>query len=244
MSRNQCLLKYGRVNVWVGILGDQLLGPPVLPNRVTGAVYHRFLANSLSVLLEHVPLHQQHMRSMHDGAPPHFLRIVRHRLIQTFGKQWIGCGGSVNWPERSPDLNPLVAVGDLQILVYSAPISDLEALEQRVENVYQEIRVKPGIFDRVHTSVRRRAESCVEMHGNHTGHLLWRSHEHRPYLSRHWFLDICWLGLLAHLSEYSITLNPVSLFLNTLYNKLWDFPLSSRWMLRQFILKIKLYPNS
>jgi hypothetical protein len=26
------------INVWVGILGDQLLGPVVLPNRLTGAV--------------------------------------------------------------------------------------------------------------------------------------------------------------------------------------------------------------
>jgi hypothetical protein len=29
MSRNQWLLRYGRVNVWVGILSDQLLGPAV-----------------------------------------------------------------------------------------------------------------------------------------------------------------------------------------------------------------------
>jgi hypothetical protein len=37
---NQCLLRYGRVNFWVGILGDQHLGLVVLPNRLTGAVYH------------------------------------------------------------------------------------------------------------------------------------------------------------------------------------------------------------
>jgi hypothetical protein len=36
----------------------------------------------------------------------------------------------------------------------------------------QEIRVKPGILDRVENSVRRRAKSCVEMHGNHIEHLL------------------------------------------------------------------------
>jgi hypothetical protein len=90
---------------------DQLLRPPVLPNRVTGAAYHRFLANGLSVLLEHVPLHKQYIRFMHDGTPPHFLRIVRHHLNQTFGDQWIGRGGPVNWPARTPDLNPLVAVG-------------------------------------------------------------------------------------------------------------------------------------
>jgi hypothetical protein len=50
------------INVCVGILGDQLLGPiVVLPHRLTGAVYHCFLVSVLpvSLLLEHVPLHQR-----------------------------------------------------------------------------------------------------------------------------------------------------------------------------------------
>jgi hypothetical protein len=38
MSRNQWLPRYGRVNVCVGILGDQLLGPVVLPNRLRCSV--------------------------------------------------------------------------------------------------------------------------------------------------------------------------------------------------------------
>jgi hypothetical protein len=45
-------------HVCVRILGDQLVGPVVLPNRLTDAVYHHFLANDLPVFLEHVPLHQ------------------------------------------------------------------------------------------------------------------------------------------------------------------------------------------
>jgi hypothetical protein len=56
--------------------------------------------------------------------------------------------------------------------VHSAPINDLEVLQLRIENAYQEIRAKPGIFDRVRTSVRRRAESYVKMHGNRIKHLL------------------------------------------------------------------------
>jgi hypothetical protein len=44
---------------------------------------------------------------MHDGAPPHFLGIVREHLNLTFAEQWIGRGGPVNRPARSPDLNPL-----------------------------------------------------------------------------------------------------------------------------------------
>jgi hypothetical protein len=50
--------------------------------------------------------------------------------------------------------------------MYSAPMSDLEVLQQRVENACQEIRVNPGIFEKVHTSVLRRAESCVGLHGH------------------------------------------------------------------------------
>jgi hypothetical protein len=57
------------------------LGPVVLPNRLTGVVYHCFLVSDLPVPLEHAPLHQrQHMWFTHDEARPHFLRIVRQRL--------------------------------------------------------------------------------------------------------------------------------------------------------------------
>jgi hypothetical protein len=127
MSRNQCLLRHGQASVWVGISGDQLLGPAVLPNRLSGVVYHRILVNDLLVLLEHVPLHQQHMWLMHDGAPPNFLHIVRQHLNQTLVEQWTGSGGQVNWPDRSPDLNPLDfwLWGHLKTLVYSALINDL-----------------------------------------------------------------------------------------------------------------------
>jgi hypothetical protein len=49
-------------------------------------------------------------------------------------------------------------------------VTDLQALQQREDNDYLEIRVKPEIFDSVCTSVRRRAESCLEIHGNHAEH--------------------------------------------------------------------------
>jgi hypothetical protein len=169
MSRNNCLLRYGRVNVLVGTLCDQLLRPVVLPHRLTGSVCHRFSVNDLPVPLEHVSLHQQHLWFMQDRAPPHFLPTVRLHLNQTFGEQWIRHGSPANWPARSPDLNPLNfwLWGHLETLVCSEAINDLEVLT-RVENACQEIRVKPGIFGRVLTSVRRRAEGYVETHGNHT----------------------------------------------------------------------------
>jgi hypothetical protein len=65
------------INVWVGILCDQILGPVVLPNRLASALYYRFLVNDSPVLLEHVPLHQrQHMWFMHDAVSSYVLCIV------------------------------------------------------------------------------------------------------------------------------------------------------------------------
>jgi hypothetical protein len=116
--------------------------------------------NDLPVFLEHVPLHQQQqMWFMHEGAPLRCLRRVRQQLNQTFGAQWTGRGGSVNWPSWSPDLSPFDfgLWKYVKTSVYSALIYDLEALQQRAENACREIRVKPEIFDRVRISVWRRA---------------------------------------------------------------------------------------
>jgi hypothetical protein len=69
-----------------------------------------------------------------SGAPPHSLRLVRQRLNQTFGEQWTGCGGPVNWLARYRDLNPLnfCLWGHLKTLVYSALINDLPVNGYRI----------------------------------------------------------------------------------------------------------------
>jgi hypothetical protein len=42
-----------------------------------------------------------------DGAPPHYHRYVTRYLNQTFPERWIGRGGCISWPPRSPDLIPM-----------------------------------------------------------------------------------------------------------------------------------------
>ena len=82
----------------MAILDDQLLGPAVPPNTLTGLMYRRFLFNDLPVLLEDVPVHQrQQMRFMPDGTSPHFRCTGRQHVIQTFSGQPIGSGGAANW---------------------------------------------------------------------------------------------------------------------------------------------------
>ncbi|KYM76906.1 hypothetical protein ALC53_12654 [Atta colombica] len=45
-------------------------------------------------------------------------------------------------------------------------------LTQRIKNCCQQIRNKPEIFERVRSSMKRRAELCVKMDGGHIEHLL------------------------------------------------------------------------
>ena len=61
------------VNVWCGVIDNQLTGPAVLPNCLTGCVYVDFLQNELPLLLEEVPLAKRMcMVFQHDGAPAHY----------------------------------------------------------------------------------------------------------------------------------------------------------------------------
>ena len=163
------------LNIWMGILGDRLLGPVVLANRLTGPVYLNFLENKLPELLEDVPLNERsEIWFMHDGAPAHFLIDVRDYLSRHFNQRWIGRGGPIPWPARSPDLTPLdyFLWGYLKQLVYAVTVNNVEELRQRIEEGCQTIRNQPGIFERVRSSFWRRCTTCIEMEGGHIEHLL------------------------------------------------------------------------
>ncbi|KZC07320.1 hypothetical protein WN55_07731 [Dufourea novaeangliae] len=43
----------------------------------------------------------------HDGCPARYARRVRDALNEFYPNKWIGRGGLVSWPPRSPDLTPL-----------------------------------------------------------------------------------------------------------------------------------------
>jgi len=158
------------LNVWVGIIGDVLIGPVFLPARLTGEVYRNFLEQTLPPLLEDVPLATRHaMWFMHDGAPAHFSVLARQFLTATYGDRWIGRGGPHVWPARSPDLNPLdyFLWGHLKSLVYTTPVDDVEVLRTRILSGCDAIRNDPGVLERVRVSMRRRLDSCIRAGGGH-----------------------------------------------------------------------------
>jgi len=90
------------------MIDDMLIGLFILEDRMTGQNYLDFLQNELPKQLEDVPLATRFtMYFQHDGAPSQYTRHVMLHLKDTFPNRWIGCGSTINWPPRSPDLTQL-----------------------------------------------------------------------------------------------------------------------------------------
>lgn len=163
------------INIWAGIVGEQIIGPYLLPPHLNGHVYAQFLQHVLPELLEDVPLDiRANMWFQHDGAPAHFALPVRHYLNEIFPNRWIGRGGPVHWPARSPDLTPLdyFLWGHLKALVYETPVPNQQELLGRVMAASAQVQDIPGIFHRVRQSMKNRAQLCTEQRGGHFEQLL------------------------------------------------------------------------
>jgi len=150
------------------IFGNFQIGPHFLPPRLTGNTYAQFLENNLPILLEDVPLRvRRELIFQHDGAPPHFSRQVREILHAHYPDRWMGRGGPIIWPARSPDLNVL----DYFIWGY---IKDL--VEHRRDSTEAEVReairaafntITPEMAYRATRNITRRAELCLREEGRH-----------------------------------------------------------------------------
>ena len=96
------------VNMWGVILGDYLLGPVIIPDRLKGAANLEFLQNTLPLLMEEIPFAiSREIWFQHDGAPAHFSMQVRAHLNRVYREKKIGRGRPVAKAARSPDLTPL-----------------------------------------------------------------------------------------------------------------------------------------
>lgn len=162
------------INVWAGMIDDELIGPFVLPNRLDQHAYLDFLQNTLPLLLEDVPLEtRRRMQLQLDGAPAHFARIVRDYLNENYPR-WIGRGGPIAWPPRSPDLTPLdfYLWGYIKQKVYAMPIENREQLITRMFAAAAEIKENRAELRRTTKSVAIRALVCLQEGGGHFENLI------------------------------------------------------------------------
>jgi hypothetical protein len=97
------------------------------------------------------------LQFLHDGAPAQFSPGALRYLNREFPGRWIGRGGPIAWPPRSPGLNPLDFYSwvYLKPLVYSSPVDDVQTLRNQIVAGFQTIRYVPGIRDRRRVTMRR-----------------------------------------------------------------------------------------
>ncbi|GFW01257.1 DUF4817 domain-containing protein [Trichonephila clavipes] len=174
-TRPRAMQQCFTVNVWAGIVGDSLLGPYILPPRLDSHKYLVFLQEVLPELLTDVPAPiRRRMWFQQDGAPSHYTRHVREHLDRTFPNRWIGRGGPVAWPPRSPDLSPLdfFLWGAMKGLVYDMPVVSEMDLVSRIFIAAARIREMPGVFEDVRQSMSRRCRACIHANGHNFEHFL------------------------------------------------------------------------
>lgn len=155
------------VNVWLGIVGDRLIGPIFFQGPLTGQRYLEYLRTNIEESIEDLPLtYLQNFYLQQDGAPPHNARIVTDYLDNRYENRWIGTNGPIRWPPRSPDITPLdfFVWPFLKEKVFSA------GAPQNLNILIQKIRVSlllitPEMMRNVQQSLYRRINMCVHHRG-------------------------------------------------------------------------------
>jgi hypothetical protein len=144
--------------------------------EITGRAYVDFLQNELPLLLEEVHLAKRlRMVLQHNGAPAHYRHLVTHYLNLTFPERWIGRGGHVQWPPRSPDRTPLdfCLWGWMKREVYKEKVNtrnELEALSMNSAALLNQERQDD--LRRAMRTIVKRVEKCIEVNDGIFEHLL------------------------------------------------------------------------
>ncbi|XP_070528257.1 uncharacterized protein [Cardiocondyla obscurior] len=149
------------------------IGPYFFPERLSGKIYAHFLEDELPELLEDLPLiTRQEMIFQQDGAPPHFSRRARKVLDRNFADRWMGRGGPISWPVRSPDMNVL------DYFVWGYIKAQIENVRERTR---EEVRdaiiaafgtITPNMAQNATQQIVRRADLCLQAQGRHFEQLL------------------------------------------------------------------------
>jgi len=95
-------------------------------------------------------------------------------LNESFPNRWLGRGGPVAWPPRSPDLTPLdyYLWGHIKKLAYESKVDSRAALRDRIFAAAEHIRNHPNNIASATQSLLMCAENCIAAGGGHFEQLL------------------------------------------------------------------------
>lgn len=162
-----------KVNVWAGIVGNHIVGPFIINGNLNGVTYELMLRETIIPALRAVLGRSYNtVWFQQDGAPPHYALQVRALLDREFRNRWIGRRGAIEWPPRSPDLNPLdfFLWGYLKQRVFLTKPANTEELIHRITEETRQI--PPEMIQKVIEGFYHRLGYCQEKLGQHFEHFL------------------------------------------------------------------------
>ncbi|RLU20535.1 hypothetical protein DMN91_007145 [Ooceraea biroi] len=162
-----------KVNVWCGIIGNQVVGPVFFDENLNGARYAALIETQLPVLLENLPLQLRlDMWFQQDGCPSHTSRVARAVINNMFSNKWIGKYGPIDFPPRSPDLTVLdyYLWGRIKDIVYRDRPTTRNDMINRITEAIQSLSSDEIL--RATNSFQNRVDVCIEKNGAHFEHYL------------------------------------------------------------------------
>ena len=132
--------------------------------NVTGSTYRNMLI--YYAFPQFARLRSDHIFQQ-DGASPHFATQVRAYQVRRRPNNWIGRGGPVSWPPRSPDLTPcdFFLWGHIKSKVYDTPLTSAEELKTRIRAAVRSIR--PETLRKVWENTKLRLNYVSNVGGGH-----------------------------------------------------------------------------
>lgn len=163
-----------KVNVWLGVLAHHVIGPFYIDGNLDGQKYLRLLEQHVLPEIQRVSgAGINNIWFQHDGCPSHYTREVTQFLDTHFTNRWIGRGGAINWPPRSPDLAP----NDFHLWPHivnkiygSTKYNNLEELKQAIN--YTCTGFSRQQLANVRKEFYNRLSHCLIQNGGHFEHLL------------------------------------------------------------------------
>jgi hypothetical protein len=163
------------LTVWAGVFNDNIIGPYFVEERLTRESYLVILREMLPNIMNEVPLaYLQSLYFQLNVVPPQELRAVRAYLSDEFGARWIGCGGPVPWPPRSPDLTPVnfYLWNEIRHRVYVSEPTSVGDLRNRIIDAFEDVKAQKNRLISLKKNLRKRAHVCISERGGEFEKLL------------------------------------------------------------------------
>ena len=151
--------------VWCAISKTKIIGPYFFESGTgNGSTYRNML---IQYAFPNFARLREDYIFMQDSTSPHYAIPVQNYLNNKRPNNWIGRGGPVNWPARSPDLTPcdFFLWRHVKAKVFSTPTQFVDHLKIKIRQVIRSI--PRGMLAKVWENTKFRLQYLPVVQGGH-----------------------------------------------------------------------------